>query len=117
MGRARLGLELVDGLSLNVVGEGYSARPRADWSPDAGLPDGAPFGLVHLGLATGSLADDRVRVDVGVHNLLNTQYKHLIYLDDANATTTDDTGATVAKYPSDIDGEGRVVTVGAELRF
>jgi iron complex outermembrane receptor protein len=117
MGRARLGLELVDGLSLNVVGEGYSARPRADWSPDAGLPDGAPFGLVHLGLATGSLADDRVRVDVGVHNLLNTQYKHLIYLDDANATTTDDSGATVAKYPSDIDGEGRVVTVGAELRF
>ena len=57
------------------------------------------------------------RVDLSIHNVLGKRYQTLSYLDKANATTTDDDGNIVAKYPSDIAGEGRAFNLGVEVSF
>lgn len=117
MGHLRAGSAPVDGLWIGLQADLYSARPRAAWSPDAGLADGDPFGLLHLSLTSDGIASGRVRIDLSVHNLLNTAYETLIPAGDANALTTDDDGGLVAKYSGDLTGEGRAAVLGVELDF
>ena len=82
------------------------------WSPDADLQDGEPFTLLHAALATDLLSSGRVRADLSVRNLLNTEYYTLIYKDDANEVRDGE-----AKYPMDLQGPGRTVVVGIEGEF
>ncbi len=117
MAHARATWTVTKGLRLAALGKFVGAQPRAEWSPDAGLPDGEPYATIDLAASTDVLANDRLRVDLSVHNVVDNNTEHLIYLDDANATTTDDAGAVVAKYPYDIQAEGRVFTAAVEMRF
>ncbi len=117
MAHLRAGHAPIPGLWLGLQADLYGARPRADWSPDAGLKDGAPFGLLHFSMAFDGFVDSRIRADLSVHNLLDTEYETLIPAEDANALTTDEDGETVAKYGSDITGEGRALVVGLEVSF
>ena len=117
MAHARATWTAADALRLSALLDVYSLRPRADWTPASGLGDGAPFALVHLAAATGPFAGGRLSADISVRNLLDTDYVELISLDDANATTVDEQGNTVAKYPDDIQGEGRTIVVGLEVRL
>jgi|GEM_PF-898711 len=105
-------MRLAEGVRASVLVDHYGTRPRSEWTPDSGLDDGDPFTLVHFALATDLLESGRVRADVSVRNLLNTEYKTLSYRDIANATSD---GA--AKYPNDIDGQGRQIVVGIEAPF
>lgn len=105
------------GLWQSVLVDLYGERPREQWSPDAGLDDGAPFALIHTAMSTDVLGDGRVRLDASVRNLLDSSYQTLISVEDANATTTDDDGDTVARYPRDLPGPGRSVLVGIEVIF
>jgi outer membrane receptor protein involved in Fe transport len=98
---------------VDVVGK----RPRQGWSPDAGLQDGPAYALVHMGISSDFIAEGRVRADLSVQNLLNTDHDSLIYLDDANAVEEGDDGALVPEFPSDIAGPGRSVVVGIEARL
>jgi outer membrane receptor protein involved in Fe transport len=117
MAHGVVGYALLDQVRLRVLADWFSAQPRQQWTPNSKLGDGPAYGLVHAGLATDALADGRVRVDVSVRNLLNTQYETLIYSDEADATTTNDQGQLVPKYPRDIQGEGRTFVVGVEVPF
>jgi iron complex outermembrane receptor protein len=117
MAHSVLGREIVEGLRINVLVDVFGAQPRAEWTPDSKLPDGEAYGLLHLGLATDSLVGTRVRADLSVRNLLDNQYSTLTYYDAANATTTNAAGDTVAKYPQDIQAEGRTIQLGLEVPF
>lgn len=108
MAHGRLTWSPVDRLYVTGMADWYGARPRSEWSPDAGLVDGPPFGLAHVAIATDTL-NDRLRVDLSVRNILDTQHQTLVYIDDANAVS-----GTDPKYPNDIDGEGRMFVVGLE---
>lgn len=111
-------LEAVDGLRLSLLSDFYGTRPRRAWTPDSKRPDGAPVHLLHAAIATDALAGGRVRADLSIRNLLDTQYADLVYRNDANAVNQDAvTGAVSAKYPEDIAAEGRAVTVGVEVSF
>ena len=116
-GLGRVTWAAVDGVRVSVGGRYVGAQPRDEWTPDSRLADGEPYALIDLGVATDVLAGGRVRVDLSIRNLLNTEYDHMIFLEDANVTTTDDSGATVAKYPEDIEGTARTAVVGMEMRF
>ena len=108
MAHGRLTWSPVDRVYVTGMADWYGARPRSEWSPDAGLSDGPPFGLLHLAVATDTLSD-RVRVDLSVRNILDTPHQTLVYIDDANAVSDGQ-----PKYPNDIDGEGRMFVVGLE---
>jgi outer membrane receptor protein involved in Fe transport len=111
-------LEAVDGLRLSLLSDFFGSRPRRVWTPDSKRPDGAPVHLLHAAVATDALAGGRVRADLSIRNLLDTEYADLVYRNDANATNVDPTtGAVSAKYPEDIGAEGRAVTVGVEVLF
>jgi hypothetical protein len=112
MAHARATAKLAEGIRGSLLIDHYGTRPRAEWTPDSGLEDGDPFTLVHFALATDLLASGRVRADVSVRNVLDTAYKTLSYRDLANSTSD---GA--AKYPSDIEGQGRQIVVGIEAPF
>jgi outer membrane cobalamin receptor len=118
MVNGRLGLEPVDGLRLNLLADLVGARPRAEWTPDSGRPDGPAYTLLHAAVATDLLAGGRLRADLSVRNLLDTAYEDLVYQDAANAVNTDDAGViTGPRYPADIAAAGRSVVVGVELAF
>ena len=117
MVNARVGIEPTEGLRLVAQVDHVGVRPRASWTPDSRRPDGDPYTLLHLSAATDAMAGGRVRADLSVRNVLDTAYEHLVYLDDANRTTTDASGATAATFPRDLRGTGRTVTVGVEVRF
>ncbi|MCP4497846.1 MAG: TonB-dependent receptor, partial [Phycisphaeraceae bacterium] len=108
MAHGRLTWSPVDRFHVTGMADWYGVRPRSEWSPDAGLSDGSPFGLLHVAVATDTLSD-RLRVDLSVRNILDTPHQTLVYIDDANAVSGD-----AAKYPNDIDGEGRMFIVGLE---
>ena len=112
-----MGIEPTEGLRLVAQVDHVGVRPRASWTPDSQRPDGDPYTLLHLSAATDAMAGGRVRADLSVRNVLDTAYEHLVYLDDANRTTTDASGATAATFPRDLRGTGRTVTVGVEVRF
>ena len=117
MGHGRVTWRPVDGLALTSLVDGYGYRPRWEWARASGLNDGEPFVLVGLAVSTSTLAGGRVRADFSVHNVLDSPYQTLVYVDDVNATTTDDEGNTTAKFPNDIDGEGRAFNLGVEVSF
>jgi len=112
MAHLRATVRPLDQLRASLLVDAYSKRPRAEWSPDAGLKDGEPFTLLHAALATDLLASGRVRADVSVRNLLDTEYSTLIYKDDANEVRDD-----APKYPHDLEGTGRTIVVGIEGEF
>ena len=89
--------------SLRLRGDFYSKRPREEWSPDAGLPDGAAFSLLHLALLH---EEQGHQVKFSIQNLLNTEHYYLLYLDDANALKNGQ-----AKFPNDLQGKGRNLQV------
>ncbi len=113
MGHARLGMRPVEPLSLSLLGDLYGVQPRSEWTPDSGLADGPAYGLLHAAIAVDGLAKGRVAADISVRNLLDTQFSTLIPQEDANAVNSDGT----AKYPNDIEGEGRTINVDVEVRF
>jgi iron complex outermembrane receptor protein len=117
MGHGRTTLRVADGLRVSLLADAYGPRPRTGWAPDAGLQDLPGFWLLHGGLATDPMLDGRMRVDLSVRNLLDARFEEPIYRDDANATTTDDAGNTVARNPRDIEGDGRTIVVGVEVLF
>jgi len=83
--KGRAGLSITDQLSTWLLTEVYSARPRKEWSPDAGLDDGAAFALLHLGLSFDELGpDEQFRVGASVRNLTNADWTYGVYRDDAN---------------------------------
>lgn len=103
----------VDGLRLSVLSDFFGSRPRRAWTPDAKLADGPPVHLMHVAVATDSLANGRVRADLSIRNVLDAQYSDLVYRNDANAVNED----LSAKFPEGIAAEGRAVTVGVEVGF
>ncbi len=112
MAHLRATLRPTDRVRASMMMDAFSKRPRAEWSPDAGLEDGEPFTLFHAALATDLLASGRVRADVSIRNLLDTEYSYLIYKDDANEVRDD-----APKYPYDLEGVGRTIVVGIEGEF
>ena len=114
MGHFRLGVNPEKKVWLNLRGDVYGKRPRAKWTADgSGLPDGDPFALVHLNMSASPFKNDNISIESTVYNLLDSNYKTLIYLDDVNALSSDGT----AKYPNDIEGEERSLYVGINSRF
>ena len=103
----------VVGLALSATVDAFSRRPRSDWAPDSGLEDGPAYALLDLAISTDRFAQNRLRLAGSVHNALNTDYSHLVYIDDANALTS----AGEAKYPEDIQGEERLFLVEIAADF
>lgn len=112
MAHARVGWTADSLLRANLSVDVMGARPRAEWAPDSGAPDAPAVALANLGVATDALAKGRVRLDLSVTNLLDTEWSTLVSRDDANATSD---GAR--KYPNDLQAEGRMVQVGVEVAF
>lgn len=110
-GSLRLGSET---LSATALGEWYSSRPRAEWSPDAGIADGDPFALLHLGASASELGPDgRVGIGISVRNALDARWGTAgAYRDDANSV---DDGAP--ELPGQLQGEGRAVLAWLEVRI
>jgi iron complex outermembrane receptor protein len=107
-----LTVQPLTGLYLSVVADAFSPRPREVWAPDSGLQDGPAYVLFDLAVTTDRIGNDRVRLSGSVHNVLNTDYADMILVDDANAVSGDS-----AKYPEDIQGEGRLFLVEIEAEF
>ena len=112
MGHFQLGKEISDGLWIRVRGDGYGTRPRSDWTPNSGLGDGAPFGLLHCTLSTTGGRKRPYQLDFSVLNMLDTEHKYLIYIDDADSVRDGS-----PKYPYDIEGEGRTVYIGLTQNY
>ena len=113
MGHGRVGWSPVDGLKLSLLGDYIGRRPTAAWSPDAGLPDGDPYALLHFAIATDGLVDGRVRADLSVRNVLNTAYSRPLYRDEVNALDADGEAAN----PFPLEGEERNIIFGVEVAF
>ncbi|MDP6934220.1 MAG: hypothetical protein QGG40_14945, partial [Myxococcota bacterium] len=105
--------EVVDDLFATLGLDAVGRRPREEWSPTAGLEDGPPFQLLHLGVS--GTAGDRsgIRYDLGVRNVLDSEYHTLVYRDDADDVEEDGSPTMV----SDIEGPGRSVVVAIEVDF
>lgn len=117
MVKGNLTLRADERWSMTLVGEGYSARPRSAWTPDANLEDGAPFGLLHATVFADKLGKSQnISVQASVRNVLDTQYDTAVYRDEINRLTgpPDD---RQARYPLQHAGEGRRVLVGVEVGF
>lgn len=111
MGHARVGWAPVEGLKLSALGDYVGRRPQAAWSPDAGLPDGDPYTLVHLAVSTEGLVQGRVRADLSVRNVLNTAYTRPLYRDEVNALDEDGDAAN----PYALEGEERNIILAVEV--
>ncbi len=98
MGHAIVGYNRND-FSVRLRGDFYSQQPREEWSPDAGLKDGAPYYLAHLSFLH---EGEGQQIKFSIQNLLDTQYSLLLYLDDANMLNN----GQVA-FPNDLQGKGR----------
>ncbi len=107
-----LTVQPLTGLYLSGNVDAFSRRPRSEWAPDSGLGDGPAYAILDLAVATDRVANDRLRLSGSIHNALNTDYADMVYLDDANAVSDGE-----AKYPEDIQGEGRLFLVEIEAEF
>jgi len=106
MVKSRLGLVITEQLQLWALNEVYSARPRAEWSPDAGIDDGDPMTLLHMGVTMSGLGkNDQFRVGASVRNMLDTNWDFGVYRDDAN------------EPQRAANGFGRTVSVDLEATF
>lgn len=113
MAASRLGVRPVEPVIFTVMAEVVGPRPRIDWAPDSGLGDGAPYALLHGGLVVDGLTRGRTSVDLSVRNLLDTRYATMVPREDANAVNDDGT----ARYPEDLEGQGRTVMVQVEVKL
>ena len=110
MGHIQLGKELSEGFGVRLRWDIYSARPRAQWTPNSQLPDGEPFSLGHFSALYQAPASERpLTIKMSVNNILNTDYRYLLYLDDTDLLKNGS-----PKYPEDLQGEGRVVYIAFE---
>jgi outer membrane receptor protein involved in Fe transport len=83
--KSRAGFAFTDQLQMWLLSEVYGTRPRAAWSPDAGIADGKSFALFHLGMSFDDLGpNDAFRVGASVRNLLDQRWDYGVYRDDAN---------------------------------
>lgn len=112
MGHGRATVHLTDALRASLMADLYGKRPRREWSPDADLKDGPAFALLDVAVASNLVRSGRLRVDVSVRNLLDTDFETLIYRDDANEVRDGE-----PRFPEDIAGKGRSITVGLEGDF
>ena len=112
MGHFRLGWTPFSKYTLNLRGDLYGTRPRVQWTPDSNLEDGPPFALLHFSGSVKPFVDRELRIDTSINNLLNSEYKTLIYHVDANALSDDQ-----AKSPNDLEGEGRALYISVTTPF
>lgn len=125
MAHARVTWRPIPQLRLSALGDFVGARPQAVWGTDAGAEDGAPYGLLHLAIATDGLLQDRVRADLSVRNVLNTAYTRPLPQElvdqtyDVSVTNANGTESTLTypSYPYAIEGEERTVVIGLEIAF
>ena len=110
MAHFRLGWQPDQGVWLNLRGDAYGKRPRADWSTINPLEDGAPFALLHLNTVVVPSVHSDWSIEATIFNLLDTDYETMIFLDDVNALSSD--GGL--KYPNDIQGSERAVYVSIQ---
>ncbi len=100
-------------LTMLAFGEWYGYRPRAEWGADVERADGSWFGLVHASVRVHALGKrDQLEVTATVRNLTDTVYGTAMYREDANTGS-----GGVARYPGEIEGEGRSVTVSLQGMF
>jgi len=110
MGKGSVRWATTEHLALVAFGEVYSYRPRIEWGRDVQRDDGHWFGLLHASVRAHSLGKDgRFAVTATVRNVLDTKYGTGVYRDQADLGT-----AGNPRYPGEIAGEGRSVTVGLE---
>jgi len=103
---------LTDHLTATLFGELYSGRPRREWSPDAGVPDGLAFGLLHLGVHLSEVGPgERTSIGLAVRNLTDAEWGTGVYRADVNVLNSD--GST--RFPEEMSGEGRSVQVSLEV--
>jgi outer membrane receptor for ferrienterochelin and colicin len=102
-----------EGLRVSLLGDWYGTRPRSDWTPDSKRPDGPSFLLLHAAAATDLLAHGRLRADLSIRNLLDTNYETLVYRDQANEVESDGSPSN----PRDLQGDGRAIVIGLETQF
>jgi len=106
-----------DTWSATVVGEAYGTRPRRDWTPTSGLPDGAPFGLLHGTIYARNLGrQQNISLQATVRNALDTPYETAVYRDEIDRVVGDP-DAPEPRYPEQHRGPGRSVLVGVEVGF
>ncbi len=110
---ATMTVQPLTGLYLTANVDAFSPRPREQWTSDSLLADGPAYALLDLTVTTDRIAQDRIRLSGSVHNALNSQYSHLVYLDDANVVRSDGS----PKYPEDLQGEERLFLVEIETEF
>jgi outer membrane receptor protein involved in Fe transport len=83
--KSRAGFAVTDHASLWLLSELYSARPRREWSPDVGTPDGEAFMLLHLGMSFDEIGPQKnFRVGASVRNLADQRWNYGVYRDDSN---------------------------------
>lgn len=113
MAHFRLGWQPTTEVWLNLRGDIYGKRPRTAWTTESLLPDGEPFALIHLNMAMSPNIRKNTSIEGTIFNLLDSDYKTMIFLDDINALNSDGT----PKYPNDIEGEERSFYVAITQKF
>ena len=113
MAHFRFGWNPTPEVWLNLRGDIYGKRPREDWTTESLLADGEPFSLIHLNMAMNPKGMERTSIEGTVFNLMDSDYKTMMFLDDVNALDGDGT----PKYPNDIEGEERSLYVSITHQF
>jgi outer membrane receptor for ferrienterochelin and colicin len=113
MAHFRVGWQPVTDVWLNVRGDIYGKRPRTAWTTESLLPDGDPFSLIHLNMAMSPKGHKNTSIEGTIFNVLDSDYKTMIFLDDINALNSDGS----PKYPEDIEGEERSLYVAITQKF
>lgn len=109
--KANLGYELIEKVTVTGTTEAYSHRPRSDWSPNAQLPDGKPFALLHLAVFGEEFGKAKnTEFGLSIRNIIGSNWSTGIYRDEADVVKNDE-----AKYPVPMEGEGRSVHVSIEV--
>ena len=113
MGHLTTGILISEAFWITAQGDLYGPRPRSEWTENSQLGDGDPFSIWRLSLSSTQLGKGNIRAHATLFNVLNTEHKYLIYVDDANELN----GAGEPKYGNDIDGEGRMLHIGLSASF
>lgn len=113
MVKGSVDLSATDQFGAVVFGELYSYRPRIEWAADVALDDGDWFGLVHASLyAHGLGKEGRWGLNATMRNVLDSAWGTAMYRDEINRGTPRD-----PRYPEEVEGAGRSVTLGIEAAF
>ena len=85
----------VDGL-LSVLSDFFWQPPATCLDPRCEAGRWTPVHPLDVVVATDSLANGRVRADLSIRNVLDTQYSDLVYRNDANAVNEDPVSGAVS---------------------